>query len=126
MAVRPTETFCSEAVKDLDFENRQCVFPYEKELRFFPSYLGANCELNCRVTQMIKFCNCYTYFFYNNKTNDRICSYKDIPCLVDNFGKNIIILINTLITYLNDLISKISIVFSRYYRARKENSMYVL
>lgn len=85
--VRPTQTFCSQAVKDLSFENRMCVFPDEKKLKFFDSYSGANCELNCRVEVMLKLCKCYTYYFYNNRSNDRICSYKDVPCLMNNFGK---------------------------------------
>uniref|UniRef100_A0A1I8N521 Sodium channel protein Nach n=1 Tax=Musca domestica TaxID=7370 RepID=A0A1I8N521_MUSDO len=86
MSVRPIETFCSKAVKDLTFDERQCTFPYERPLTYFPSYVGANCELNCRVTMMVKFCGCHTYFFYSNRTNDRICTYKDIPCLVGNFA----------------------------------------
>ncbi|XP_065368706.1 sodium channel protein Nach [Calliphora vicina] len=86
MTVRPTQTFCSQAVKNLAFENRQCVFPYERHLAFFRSYVGANCELNCRVELMLQLCGCYTYFFFSSKTDDRVCSYKDIPCLVDNFA----------------------------------------
>ena len=87
IALRPTETFCSQAVKNLAFADRQCVFPYEEKLTFFHTYSGANCELNCRINMMLKYCNCYTYFFFNNKTSNPICEYKDIPCLVDNFGR---------------------------------------
>ncbi|XP_073813207.1 nach [Musca autumnalis] len=86
ISVRPVETFCSQAVKDLSFEERQCTFPYERTLTYFRSYVAANCELNCRVTMMVKFCGCHTYFFYSNRTNERICTYKDIPCLVENFA----------------------------------------
>ncbi|XP_061402428.1 sodium channel protein Nach [Musca vetustissima] len=86
ISVRPVETFCSKAVKDLTFEERQCTFPYERQLTYFRSYVAANCELNCRVTMMVKFCGCHTYFFYSNRTNDRICTYRDIPCLVENFA----------------------------------------
>ncbi|KAM7342772.1 nach isoform 2-T2 [Cochliomyia hominivorax] len=85
MTVRPTQTLCSNAAKELSFENRQCVFPYEKKLTFFRAYAGANCDLNCRINSMLKYCGCYTFFFFRNKTNDRVCSYKDIPCLVENF-----------------------------------------
>lgn len=86
LSVRPVETFCSQSVKALSLEERQCVFPLEKPLQFFRHYIGANCELNCRVTMMLKFCGCYTYFFHSNLTNDRICTFRDIPCLVENFG----------------------------------------
>lgn len=86
ISIKPTETYCSQAVRDLTFEERQCTLPYERELTYFRNYVAANCELNCRVTMMVKFCGCYTYFFYSNRTNDRICTYKDIPCLVENFG----------------------------------------
>ena len=87
IAIRPTETFCSQAVKNLPFADRQCVFPYEEKLTFFHTYSGANCELNCRINMMLKLCNCYTYFFFNNITDNPLCTYKDIPCLVDNFGR---------------------------------------
>uniref|UniRef100_A0A1I8PAZ4 Sodium channel protein Nach n=1 Tax=Stomoxys calcitrans TaxID=35570 RepID=A0A1I8PAZ4_STOCA len=86
ISIKPTETFCSQAVKDLSFEERQCTFPYEYKLRYFSSYVAANCELNCRVTMMVKFCGCHTYFFYSNRTSERICTYRDIPCLVENFA----------------------------------------
>ncbi|KAI8039941.1 hypothetical protein M5D96_007366 [Drosophila gunungcola] len=88
-ALRPQETFCSTAVKALTIEERNCVFQNEFPLRYFPDYVYPNCELNCRVTNMVKFCGCHTYFFDFNRTTDRICTFRDIPCLIDNF-ENII------------------------------------
>ncbi|SPP72777.1 blast:Sodium channel protein Nach [Drosophila guanche] len=85
-ALRPEETFCSAAVKALTIEERNCVLGNEFHLRYFPDYVYPNCELNCRVTNMVKFCGCHTYFFDFNRTADRICSFRDIPCLVDNFA----------------------------------------
>ncbi|EDV37462.1 nach, isoform A [Drosophila ananassae] len=85
-AIRPQETFCSPAVKALSIEDRNCVFRNEFKMRYFKNYVYPNCELNCRVTNMVKFCNCHTYFFDFNRTTDRICTFKDIPCLVDNFA----------------------------------------
>ncbi|EDW33593.1 GL11823 [Drosophila persimilis] len=85
-ALRPEETFCAAAVKALAIEERNCVFGNEFHLRYFPDYVYPNCELNCRVTNMVKFCGCHTYFFDFNRTRDRICSFRDIPCLVDNFA----------------------------------------
>ncbi|XP_030388345.1 sodium channel protein Nach [Scaptodrosophila lebanonensis] len=86
-AVRPEETFCSSAVKALPIEERNCVFQDEVKLRYFRKYMYINCELNCRVTNMVKFCGCYTYFFNLNRTNERICSFRDVHCLVENFDK---------------------------------------
>ncbi|KAH8420980.1 hypothetical protein KR222_000370 [Zaprionus bogoriensis] len=83
--LRVEETFCSEAVKALPVEQRNCIFRHEFQLRYFAEYVYPNCELNCRVSNMIKFCGCHTYFFDFNRTSDRICSFRDIPCLVDNF-----------------------------------------
>ncbi|KAH8298558.1 hypothetical protein KR044_011688 [Drosophila immigrans] len=83
--LRIEETFCSEAVKALSIEQRNCIFREEFQLRYFPDYVYPNCELNCRVSNMVKFCGCHTYFFDFNRTKDRICSFRDIPCLVDNF-----------------------------------------
>ncbi|KAH8291358.1 hypothetical protein KR054_010966 [Drosophila jambulina] len=85
-AIRPQETFCSATVKALTIEERNCVFQKEFPLRYFPDYVYPNCELNCRVTNMVKFCGCHTYFFDFNRTRDRICTFRDIPCLVDNFA----------------------------------------
>lgn len=87
VSVRPIETFSSQAVKDMTFEERQCTYRYERKLDHFQSYAAANCELNCRVNMMVKFCGCYTYFFHSNRTNHTICTYRDIPCLVENFGR---------------------------------------
>ncbi|XP_068147632.1 LOW QUALITY PROTEIN: sodium channel protein Nach [Drosophila tropicalis] len=84
--LRPQETFCSNAVKALTIKERNCVFRQEFPLRYFSDYVYPNCELNCRVTNMVKFCGCYTYFFDFNRTHERICSFRDIPCLVDNFA----------------------------------------
>ncbi|EDV55726.1 sodium channel protein Nach [Drosophila erecta] len=86
VAVRPQETFCSAAVKALTIEERNCVFQKEFSMRYFSDYVYPNCELNCRVTNMVKFCGCHTYFFAFNRTSDRICTFRDIPCLVDNFA----------------------------------------
>ncbi|KAH8372850.1 hypothetical protein KR009_006574 [Drosophila setifemur] len=85
-AVRPQETFCSGAVKALSVQERNCVFRNEFKLRYFSEHVYPNCELNCRVTNMVKFCGCHTYFFDFNRTTDRICTFRDIPCLVDNFA----------------------------------------
>ncbi|XP_037716564.1 sodium channel protein Nach [Drosophila subpulchrella] len=86
-AIRPQETICSPAVKALAIEERNCVFQNEFPLRYFSDYVYPNCEINCRVTNMVKFCGCHTYFFDFNRTSDRICTFRDIPCLVDNFAK---------------------------------------
>ncbi|XP_017835494.1 sodium channel protein Nach [Drosophila busckii] len=83
--IRVEETFCSPAVKALSIAERNCVFSNEFQLRYFPEYVYPNCELNCRVTNMIKFCGCHTYFFDYNRTSERICTFRDIPCLVDHF-----------------------------------------
>ncbi|XP_017077784.1 sodium channel protein Nach isoform X2 [Drosophila eugracilis] len=85
-ALRPQETFCSAAVKALTIKERNCVFQNEFHLRYFSNYVYPNCELNCRVTNMVKFCGCHTYFFDFNRTTDRICTFRDIHCLVDNFA----------------------------------------
>lgn len=85
--IRVEETFCSAAVKALPVEQRNCIFRHEFQLRYFSEYVYPNCELNCRVGNMVRLCGCHTYFFDFNRTRDRICSFRDIPCLVDNFRK---------------------------------------
>ncbi|EDV98370.1 sodium channel protein Nach [Drosophila grimshawi] len=83
--LRVVETFCSEAVKALSIEERNCVFDHEFQLQYFADYVYPNCELNCRAMNMVKLCKCLTYFFEFNRTKDRVCTFRDIPCLVDNF-----------------------------------------
>ncbi|XP_037955002.1 sodium channel protein Nach [Teleopsis dalmanni] len=83
--ITPVETFSSSAVKSLAIEERQCVLPHEVPMKYFKSYVGAHCELNCRVMNMVKFCGCYAYFFEIKGVKDRICSYKDVPCLTEKF-----------------------------------------
>ncbi|XP_011187206.2 sodium channel protein Nach [Zeugodacus cucurbitae] len=86
VGIRPTETYCSKEVKALSVEERQCVLSHEFPLKHFEKYVGVNCELECRLQNMLKICGCLTYFFYTNDTQERICSFKDIPCLLDNFA----------------------------------------
>ncbi|EDW10533.2 uncharacterized protein Dmoj_GI18494 [Drosophila mojavensis] len=85
--LRVVETFCSDAVKALPIAQRNCIFRHEFQLRYFSNYVYPNCELNCRANNMDKLCGCHTYFFEFNRTNERVCTFRDIPCLVDNFPK---------------------------------------
>ncbi|XP_004517829.1 sodium channel protein Nach [Ceratitis capitata] len=85
-SVRPIETYCSRDVKELSVDQRQCVLPHEFPLKHFEQYVGMNCELECRVQNMLAICGCVTYFFYVNDTAERVCSFRDVPCLRDNFA----------------------------------------
>ncbi|XP_017492072.1 PREDICTED: sodium channel protein Nach [Rhagoletis zephyria] len=86
LGISPIETYCSSAVKQLPIEERQCVLPHEFTLKYFARYVGNNCEAEFRAQNMIETCGCLTFFFYSNRTEQRVCSFKDIPCLVSNFG----------------------------------------
>ncbi|XP_069964472.1 sodium channel protein Nach [Bactrocera oleae] len=86
LSIQPIETYCSPAVKALSIDQRQCVLPHEFPLKHFKRHVGTNCILECRVQTTLKLCGCITYFFYTNETQERVCSIKDIPCLLANFS----------------------------------------
>lgn len=87
LSIQPIETYCSPAVKALSIDQRQCVLPHEFPLKHFKRHVGTNCILECRVQTTLKLCGCITYFFYTNETQERVCSIKDIPCLLANFSR---------------------------------------
>lgn len=103
LRILPTLTECSQAVRDLPTNDRECLFDSEKELRFcamlkknkniyildfsfFKGYKENNCDVECRMFKMINYCGCLPYF-YHNLTDGRVptCNFTRITCLVDNY-----------------------------------------
>ncbi|XP_067633154.1 sodium channel protein Nach [Eurosta solidaginis] len=84
--MRPSEIYSSKSVKKLAITDRKCVFPNEYPLRHFKTNAGVNCDVECRINSTLKLCGCLPYFYDSSWINERICSFKDIPCLVKKFS----------------------------------------
>lgn len=86
IGVRPTETVCSDQVRQLTIEDRQCVFPEERSSTFFPHYSESNCEVECHMKKLHKMCGCMPYTFFP-MDNIPVCNFTKIPCIVDKWGE---------------------------------------
>lgn len=86
IGVRPTETVCSDQVRQLAIEDRMCVFPEERSSSFFPQYSEINCQVECRMKKMYEICGCMPYTFFP-RDNISVCNFKKIPCIVDKWGE---------------------------------------
>lgn len=54
-----TKLICSEEVKGLDIEQRNCVFENEETLNYFKTYKDSNCEIECKMNKVG-----YSFNFY--------------------------------------------------------------
>lgn len=86
ISVRPTETVCSDQVRQLTVDDRQCVFSEERPSPFFKMYSGVNCEYECRMNKIQKLCGCVLPTFFPME-NVGVCNFTKIPCIVNNWGK---------------------------------------
>uniref|UniRef100_A0A336LTZ8 CSON001499 protein n=1 Tax=Culicoides sonorensis TaxID=179676 RepID=A0A336LTZ8_CULSO len=75
VSIRPTYSYATENVKNLEVKERLCIFDHElhkkinnEEVMTLPlplkKYYVGNCYSECRQRHMIKFCNCTIDFFY--------------------------------------------------------------
>ena len=85
ISVKPTETVCSEQVRQLTIEDRQCVFSEERPSQYFSRYSEVNCEYECRIHRIHNLCGCIPYTFFQME-NIPICNFTRIPCITDNWG----------------------------------------
>ena len=70
--VQPSIIVTSDAVKRLSVATRQCVFPDERQLRFYHVYTEKSCLIQCRIDHVINKCNCTLYFFNLRKFRSSI------------------------------------------------------
>ncbi|PNF23366.1 hypothetical protein B7P43_G13171, partial [Cryptotermes secundus] len=61
--VTPSVTESSLNVRALSVSERQCLFPDERRLSVFNTYTEKNCLLECRLSNIARFCGCLPYFF---------------------------------------------------------------
>ena len=60
--VSPSLTASSEAVRNLEPEERQCYFHDEKHLDIHHAYSQYGCLLECKLKFIAKACHCRPYF----------------------------------------------------------------
>ncbi len=61
---------------------------YVNELcfRFFQNYGENNCDVECRIRQMIRLCGCLPYNYrLSSSSKYAICNFTKIDCLVSNY-----------------------------------------
>uniref|UniRef100_A0A1B0CQE6 Putative sodium channel protein nach n=1 Tax=Lutzomyia longipalpis TaxID=7200 RepID=A0A1B0CQE6_LUTLO len=78
------QTNCSDMVRDLPIEDRKCYFPGDHQLKYFSIYRENNCDIECRMDETLKYCQCVPFFFPNPQKLD-VCNVTRISCLVQNY-----------------------------------------
>uniref|UniRef100_A0A6P7F4N0 Sodium channel protein Nach-like n=1 Tax=Diabrotica virgifera virgifera TaxID=50390 RepID=A0A6P7F4N0_DIAVI len=63
IGLTPTITMCTENVKHIEVERRQCWFSYERHLIYFQKYNYRNCMIECRMNLTIEMCQCVPVYF---------------------------------------------------------------
>lgn len=75
VSVRPTYSYATDNINDLEIQERMCIFDEEIHTKInneavmrlplpFDRYYIGNCYSECRQQHMIKFCNCTIDYFY--------------------------------------------------------------
>lgn len=72
-AVQPQMISTSSSVKSYKIEKRDCVFPSERNLKFFRFYSQLNCQLECLTNFTEKHCNCVALFMPSMSVFLKIC-----------------------------------------------------
>ena len=75
LSVKTTNDF-----KSMGIERRNCLFPDEKELDFFPEYSEANCALECAWKRARMECNCVPWFLKRLFPEDSMCEITGNDC----------------------------------------------
>lgn len=83
----PTQTKCAPSVQSLSPDDRECLFGAERRLEYFGDYKENNCDVECRMKQIIQYCDCLPYYFRILSPNVTTCNFTQIACLVDNYCK---------------------------------------
>lgn len=87
--VRPTYSYATDNVANLEILQRNCLFDNEREVPGLEvmqlsnnskKYTTAGCFTECRQRHMIKYCNCTISFFYPTG-NYKVCNIEGIKCM---------------------------------------------
>lgn len=62
--IRPDVIHSSEKVRSLTINQRECIFQEENPLEFIKKYSFLSCLSECRVREIIRFCQCIPFHFH--------------------------------------------------------------
>lgn len=65
ISVIPTLMYTTEAIKYTEISERNCVFTWEKSLKYFANYSYDNCLTECRLDIIKKLCGCVPFIYWN-------------------------------------------------------------
>lgn len=85
--IRPDKTEAARNLKSIHRKYRQCLFDGEANLKYFAHYNRRNCEMECQAKQLLRECQCLSYFMPLMDSTARICGIKDGPC-IERLGQN--------------------------------------
>lgn len=70
VSVKPKITTTVEALRRYHYEDRQCYFNSERQLRFFRFYSQGNCELECQANFTLSKCGCVRFYMPSNSIHN--------------------------------------------------------
>ncbi|XP_055316922.1 sodium channel protein Nach-like [Sitodiplosis mosellana] len=81
----PEVNMCSEDVGQTPIDQRNCLYEWERQLKYFAEYRELNCKLECILTKIESACHCLPYYFSMYSKSTKICDFLDIKCLTDKY-----------------------------------------
>ncbi|XP_026315209.1 sodium channel protein Nach-like [Hyposmocoma kahamanoa] len=77
-----TYTYCSDDVKKLSPESRNCLFSDELRPQYFHGYHNSDCDMMCQVHTIEQQCNCVLPFVPHVR-KQVACNLTSLPCVVE-------------------------------------------
>lgn len=65
LTITGTRMSASKQLSELSVSQRKCIFPEEKNLRYFPTYSVANCKTECFIQTALEMCGCIPVWYRN-------------------------------------------------------------
>jgi hypothetical protein len=67
-------------IRDMSVTSRQCLFPDERTLKFFPVYSEPNCAVECAWERAKNSCVCVPWFLERYYPDSNICELSGNSC----------------------------------------------
>lgn len=97
LTVKPYVTHSTDAIRNLDINDRFCYFPDEQQLSISNSYSQKSCLIECRLRHLKQVCQCGPYYFNLLGTCSKFYSYATLRknfCFYSLNTGNIVLLIS--------------------------------
>jgi amiloride-sensitive sodium channel len=65
-AIMPTMITTSDDIKHYPSERRECLFPSERQLKYFKVYTQQNCQIECKTNFTLEMCGCVDFYMPRN------------------------------------------------------------